>query len=193
MSALQLRNILLTCVILLLGGIGTLIYFASGFLHEETVTTTHARIDAELGEQDIDKLKNLEKVLATNTASIQKADQIVSESKQYEYQDQIVNDINAYAARTGVKIIGYDFSTAATTTTPAVATTPTTPQVSGVKTLNVTLSLQSPMPFDNYLRFVKAIEKNLTKMQVSGINISPDDKISSSITNPSVILIVYVR
>lgn len=193
MSALQLRNILLTCVILLLGGIGTLIYFASGFLHEETVTTTHARIDAELGEQDIDKLKNLEKVLATNTASIQKADQIVSESKQYEYQDQIVNDINAYAARTGVKIIGYDFGTAATTTTPAVATTPTTPQVSGVKTLNVTLSLQSPMPFDNYLRFVKAIEKNLTKMQVSGINISPDDKISSSITNPSVILIVYVR
>lgn len=192
MNAVKLRALLLACVILVLGATGTLIYFASAYLQNETTTTVHAKIDAELSSQDVDKLKNLEKVLNTNASSIQKADQIVSESKQYEYQDQIVNDINAYATKTGVKVMGYDFGTTATTTTPTTAT-PAALTVSGIKTLNVTLTLESPMPFDNYLRFVKAIENNLTKMQVSGINITPDDKDSSKIANPSVILIVYVR
>lgn len=192
MNAVKLRALLLISIVLVLGGTITVIYFASAYLQSETTTTIHAKIDAELSGQDVDKLKNLEKVLNTNASSIQKADQIVSESKQYEYQDQIVNDINAYAAKTGVKVMGYDFGTVATTTTPAT-TVPATPTVSGIKTLNVTLTLQSPMPFDNYLSFVKAIENNLTKMQVSGINITPDDKDSSKIANPSVILIVYVR
>lgn len=192
MNAVKLRALLLSCIILVLGATVALIYFASVYLQSETTTTIHSKIDAELSRQDVDKLKTLEKVLNTNAASIQKADQIVSESKQYEYQDQIVNDINAYAAKTGVKVTGYDFGTTATTTAPTTAT-PVTPTVSGIKTLNVTLTLESPMPFDNYLRFVKAIENNLTKMQVSGINITPDDKDSSKIANPSVILIVYVR
>lgn len=191
MNPVQLRNLLIVCVVLALGGIGTLIYFASGFLQNETLTTTHTKIDAELGAQDIDKLKNLEKVLDANAASIKKADQIVSESKLYQYQDQIVSDINAYADKTGVKVIGYDFGS--TTTAVATVPDPTAPKVAGIKTLHATLTLESPMPFDNYLKFVKAIENNLTKMQVSGINLSPDNKITGSISNPSVILLVYVR
>jgi len=192
MNAVRLRNLLLICIVLAIGAIGTIIYFASEYLQSSATTTTHARIDAELSAKDVDQLKNLEKILEANTSSIQKVAQIVSESKQYEYQDQIVKDINTYATKTGVNVVGYDFGSTTTTTVPS-ATSTSKPIVNGIKTQNVTLTLGSPMPFDNYLMFLKAIEQNLTKMQVSGINITPDDKIIDSVSNPSVVLIVYVR
>ena len=190
MNAVMLRNLLIAGVILAFGGVGALIYFASGFLESEVTKTTHAEIDAELSHDDLARLKVLEKTLQANKASVDKAAQIVSDSKQYQYQDQIVNDINAYAAQTGVSVTGYDFGNAFT---PNAKSTQKLPQIKGVKAISVALTLASPMSFDNYLRFVKAVESNLTKMQVSGINITPDEKDMNSISNPSVVLIVYVR
>ena len=190
MNAIVLRNILIVGVILAIGGVGALIYYANGFLDDEVTQTIHTKIDADLSRDDLARLKALEKTLKTNEASVEKAAQIVSDSKQYQYQDQIVNDINAYANQTGVSVTGFDFGDAFTTAPKA---TKQTPQIKGVKTISVTLTLASPMPFDNYLRFVKAVERNLTKMQVSGINITPDEKNMNNISNPTVVLIVYVR
>lgn len=190
MTAVKLRNILIICVILSLGVIGALMYYASKYLGAEATKTLHAKIDVQLIDKDIDQLKNLERTLEANKASVEKAHQIVSDSKQYQYQDQIVSDINTYAAVAGVNVVGFDFGSTGTTQTTKPLNAP---QINGVKTLNVTLTLASPMPFDNYLKFVKAIEQNLTKMQVSGINLAPDPLNNSMITNPTVVLIVYVR
>jgi len=190
MNAVVLRNLLIVGIIIALGGVGALIYYASDFLEKEVTQTIHTGIDAELSHDDLARLKALEKTLKANSASVEKAAQIVSDSKQYQYQDQIVNDINAYAAQTGVSVTGYDFGNAFATTGRS---TQKTPEIKGLKSISVTLTLDSPMPYDSYLRFVKAIERNLTKMQVSGINITPDEKNIGDISNPSVILVVYVR
>lgn len=167
--------------------IGVTIYYASAFLHDETVKSVHTKIDAEVSAQDLDRLKNLQKTLDANQNSVRKAEQIVSATQQYQYQDQIINDINRYAQQTGVEVTAYNF-----TTTTSKPTTPQ-PQVAGVKTISATLTLKSPLPFDNYLRFLKAIEQNLTKMQISGVNITPDTADVNSVVNPSIGLIVYVR
>ena len=189
MNAVMLRNILIGGIVLALGGIGALIYYASDFLNQEVTKTIHTQIDAELSHNDLARLKTLEKALNANRPSVEKAAQIVSDSKQYLYQDQIVSDINAYAAQTGVSVTGYDFGDAFAKTSNNAQKLP---QIQGVKSISVTISLASPMSYDNYLRFIKAIEKNLTKMQVSGINVTPDEKIGM-ISNPSVVLIVFVR
>lgn len=192
MNAITVRNLLIAGLFLATAAIGALIYFASDYVRAEAVTTLHTKIDTQLIEQDITRLQSLEKVLEANQASVAKAAQIVSDSKQYQYQDQIVSDINAFAAASGVNVVGYDFGSVTTRVAPS-ATPNSAPQISGIKSIPVTLTLSSPMPFDNYLRFIKHIEQNLTKMQVSGINISPDSKDVQQIINPSVVLIVYVR
>jgi hypothetical protein len=191
MNAVTLRNILIASIVLSLAGIGAVIYYASGYLASEVSETVHTRIKADLSKNDLDRLKILEKVLENNKASVEKAAQIVSDSKKYEYQDQIVSDINTYAVKTGVSVTGFDFGDAFATSTRSSAQK--TPAVTGVKSISVTLTLGSPMPYDNYLRFIKAVEQNLTKMQVAGINITPDEQSPGAISNPSVVLIVYVR
>jgi hypothetical protein len=191
MNAVVLRNLLIASIVVALGGIGAVIYYATGFLHSEVTQTVHTRIKADLSQNDLDRLKSLEKVLQNNHASVEKAAQIVSDSQKYQYQDQIVSDINTYAIKTGVSVTGFDFGDAFATSTKS--TTQKTPTVTGVKSITATLTLASPMPYDNYLRFIKAIEKNLTKMQVSGINITPDEEHPGQVSNPSVVLIVYVR
>lgn len=191
MNAIKLRNLLLGGIILTLALTGVFIYFASGYLSKETSKTVHAKIDAELSSQDIDKYKALKKLLEQNASSIDKANQVVKSSQEYEYQDQIIRDLNSYAAQTGVSVIGYDFGDSATNASTAVD--PTIPVINGVKALTVNVTLSSTVPFDNYLKFVKSIEDNLTKMQVRGINLTPDDKSTGNISNPSVELIVYVK
>jgi hypothetical protein len=191
MNAVTLRNLLIGGIVALLGGVGALIYFASGYLDSQVKETVHRQIDAELSLNDLDRLQRLEKVLQDNRASVDQAAQIVSDSKQYTYQDQIVSDINAYAAKTGVSVTGFDFGDAFAKASRS--NTEKLPQVSGVKSISATLTLASPMDYDNYLRFVKAIETNLTKMQVSGINMTPNEEQPGQISNPSVVLIVYVR
>jgi hypothetical protein len=192
MNAVTLRNLLIASIVLSLGGIGAIIYYASNYLQSEVTQTVHTRIKADLSQHDLDRLKSLEKVLKNNQASVEKAAQIVSDSQKYEYQDQIVSDINTYAIKTGVNVTGFDFGDAFAATA-AKSNVQKTPTVTGVKSIVATLTLGSPMSYDNYLMFIKAIEKNLTKMQVAGINITPDEKSPGSISNPSVVLIVYVR
>lgn len=189
MNAVRLRNLMLIGIGLIVVLIGLTIYYASSFLRAETIKTAHTKIDAELGARDLERLKKLQKILRDNETSVQKAEQIVSASKQYQYQDQIINDINSYAAKTGVKVTAYDFIS----TTSASSRSTKQPAVSGVKTITVNLTLQSPMLFDDYLRFIKAVEQNLTKMQVSGINLTPDAKDINSVANPGIALTVYVR
>lgn len=189
MNAVKLRNFMLAGIGLIIILIGVTIYYASAFLHDETLKSVHNKIDAEVSDRDLDRLKSLQKTLSANQDSVRKAEQIVAGTKQYQYQDQIINDINSYASQTGVEVTAYNFGTS--TTTPAAATTQ--PKIAGVKTITATLTLKSPLPFDNYLRFLKAIEKNLTKMQISGVNVTPDPADVNGVVNPSIGLIVYVR
>jgi hypothetical protein len=188
MNATRLRNLMLVGIGLTMILIGVVIYYASSFLRDETIKNVHTKIDRELSSQDLDRLKNLQRVLQENRSSVQKAEQIVAATKQYQYQDQIIRDVNSYANSTGVKVTAYDFASA---NKPGAV--PNQPTVSGVKSIAVTLTLDSPMSFDNYLRFIKAIEQNLTKMQISGVNLSPDIDNVNNIANPSIGLVVYVR
>jgi len=189
MSAVQLRNALLATLGLMIIGTGVVIYYASGFLQTEVTKSVHANIDAETVGQDVERLKNLASILQQNQTSVEKAAQIVADTKLYQYQNQIITDINSYAQKTGVEVTVYDFGA---TDKPA-ANAPKLPAIPGVKSISANLTLASPMPYDNYLKFIKAIEQNLTKMQISGVNLAPDPADKNNITNPGIVLTIYVK
>ena len=171
-------------IVLLLGLIGTGGYLIHQQLAAQAVEVNHLKIDSEINEQGIANAQKLRRVLNTNTDNITRAAAIVADTKYYEYQDQIVRDISAYASAANLTVLGFDFST---------ATTGKASSVSGLKSINATLSLQNPVPYGNYLKFLKLVERNLTKMQVTQLDISNDLKTAGAINSPVISLEVYVR
>jgi hypothetical protein len=155
-----------------------------GFLRQNARDTNHAQIDADIGRDTIDQLRFLDTYIQNNQDTIKRAASIIADSKQYSYQNQIVADINTYASRAGVTVTGYSFVSPQQKSSRVVA---------GLKTIDATITLSSPIPYPNFLRFLKAIEQNLTKMQVTGISISPDTGNGRSVSNPTIGLEVYIK
>lgn len=171
-------------IVLLVAGIGAGSYLMHIKLVGYVTNVDHTKIDTELSEQGIENAKKLRRTLDDNRESVARAAAIVADTKYYEYQDQIVQDISSYAAASGLTVLGFDF----TTSTSAKATA-----ITGVKAVVATISLSSPVNYDNYLQFLKLIERNLTKMQITQLDISNDLKNIGSVNSPVITLEVYVR
>lgn len=198
MTAVQLRAILIGTIaaIILLGGVG--FYFIQARLHDFAVSVSHANEDAETSDSDISILQRVQKKLADNQSNVERTKKIVADSKAYTYQDQIISDLNAYAARAGITIASYTFSGgAATTGTAAPAATGTVgntaqPTIPGLKSTTVSVTLKPPTKYENLLNFVHSVEQNLTKMQISGISLTKGQT-SSEVSTNALSIEVYIQ
>lgn len=77
-----------------------------------------------------------------------------------EYRDIAMKSLNSYASAYGISIKSSSFSE--------------TNSIVGAKDLkpvNITLNLNNPVPIDGLVKFMKSIENNIPKMQLSGVNI----------------------
>jgi len=80
-------------------------------------------------------------------------------------------------------VLGFDFPT----------TTKTNTSSTGLKSIAATITLRNPVPYRNYLTFLKLIEQNLTKMQITDVSIVPDKDDPNLINNPVIGLEVYIK
>lgn len=188
MNSVKVQKILIAIVILLIGGAGASYYFASKFLNDHVTTTDHLKIDAKIGDQRIAQLNTLEGELARQAPNIERTQQIVAQSTQYRYQDQVVSDVHAFAAEAGVKIVGFNFEESATAQGTSGASS-----ITGARAVNTTVTLETPVKYENFLRFLMAIERNLTKMQISSINMTPAPSSPGQITSTGIVLQVYIN
>ncbi|EDK72608.1 hypothetical protein TM7_0248 [candidate division TM7 genomosp. GTL1] len=179
LTPLMLERILLGTIGLMI--LGAIIGFSTvdGALRQSATETNHAQIDATVGRDTIDQLRFLDTYVQKNQTTIERAASIVADSRQYSYQNQIVADINTYAARAGVSVLGYSFE--------STLQQKSSKRVAGLKTIDASVTLKSPILYDNFLRFLKAIEQNLTKMQVSGVSMSPDPTNAREVSNPTIV------
>ena len=183
-SVILVHWLLYVSILLLAGAVIAGGYFAHTHLSSFITTVDHLKTDAEINDEAIINAQRLSVALETHKDSVSRAQAIVADTKYYEYQDQIVRDITSYANTAGVTILGFNF-----TATPATASG----SVKGVKSVSASISLANPVPYDNYLRFLKLIERNLTKMQVSEMNITSDLRSLGQISSPTLTMEVYVR
>lgn len=190
LHAILLFRIFIGVFILMIGVLGGGIYFAGQQLQAKAIETDHARIDAELIQNEIGRLKNLQEYLSKNKTSIERAESIVAESKEYKYQNQVISDINAFANQTGITILGFDF-VSENTSAPQPSTTGA--PATGLKKTVVTLTIQEKTGYENLVRFIKSIEQNLTKMQLTSISLAPDITDPRSVSNPTINLEVYIN
>lgn len=184
MTATKLRWVLVGLILVLLSGFSAGAWWVQGILNDKVHQTDHTTIDAEISTTELQQLKALEKQLAGQQDIVNRAKEIAASTEQYHYQDQVVSDISDYAARYGIRVNTFDFSgaqSAKPTTTPG-----------GAKKTAFRLSLRGPIPYITFLRFLQDVEKNLTKIQVTSLTLSPD-KDPNNIANPSLGLEVFLK
>lgn len=186
MNALKLRIILAVGFVVLLGALGTGGWWLQNMLAAQVSQTDHSRVDAEIAQLELEKLRRLETQLEEQKDIVERADQIAANAGNYQYQDQVVKDLEAYANRHNITISGFDFSSGVT---PGAANN----SPAGTARTPFSISLKGPLSFDRFMNFLRDIENNLTKLQVSSLSLTPAPDDPNMVSNPSLSLVVYLK
>jgi type II secretory pathway pseudopilin PulG len=160
-------------------------------LRQVAVDVSHTTLDANASQNNLRTLQQVKEKLEEEKDIVERANSIVAESQSYQYQDQILADLNGYAARSGVTITNIDFSST-TTTTPTTPATPALPTPAGVKSRSISVTLKNPIDYNSLLRFLNSIEQNLTKMQISKVSLATDES-TGGVSTEALTIEVYVR
>lgn len=200
-SAVRLRLVLFIIMGLFATGITALAVFGLGTLRGQAAEVQQVVYDAENSNQKLQRVQELTSELTRNQEAVSRAKQIVAESKSYQYQDVIIRDLQAMANLAGVNITNFNFNagaantngTAAPSDTPAATPTPTLS--SGLRSTNVSITLQTPVSYRNLLTFIHYVEQNLTKMQISkvGISSASNNQSGNTVSTDALTIEVYIR
>lgn len=207
LSASIVEKLLIVSVLLLIVVLIAIIGIMNGFLAEKAREADHAQIDAKISDTDLENMKRAGIKLDKEKDVVERTKKIVAESKFYQYQNEIVNDFQAYAAEAGLKITGFAFSqnsgtattpTSGKTTTAASSTAAATPSVGKGPQPKGVNSVQTIINFDeadykSMLKFIKRIEQNVTRMQIVDLNLSPKPQAENTLANPTMTIRVYTR
>lgn len=198
LTATKLRIVLSLTLLLIVGGAVGGFSYARSILTEYSVEVSHKKVDADASSGNISSLEKLKNELANNQDVIAKAKALKSDSEFPEFD--IVDDVTRYANKNGLAIQSFDFGSSGAgsgTTTPPATTAPgaAAPKAPSTAQANVsiTVTLESPVNYENLLQFVHDLDQNLPKLKLRGVNLSPDAKSSSNITVQPLVIEMYTR
>lgn len=168
LSAVSLRWMLSTALVLTLTGIGGGFYIAYTTLEKSAQATANAQSEAESSDANLSQLIITKRQLEENKDVVARAKQIVAESQGYQYQNQIINDLSFYASELGLSINSFSFQGDSAEQAPATPAQPTVPD-GKLKSTVVTIELAGNLTYESTLRYIHKIEQNITRMQVSNV------------------------
>ena len=167
------RIVLSLLLLIILSAMVGLVIFAYSFLSKTSEEVGKMQTEAIAVDAKIQNLLASKSQLDRNSDTVKKAKNIVSESKLYQYQNQIIKDLNTYADRAGIPIKAFSFQNEPTTSTKTATSSKRTPaSPAGVKSTFVSIQLGDHIDYTKFLHFLSLIEKNVTRMQLSGVSIS---------------------
>ena len=194
LTAISLRNTLMATIgLLLIIGIGGFFFFQQ-YLASVATEVNDSNAKAAATSQDVAQLQRLKTEMADNQVAVTRAASVVGDSKSYQYQDQIINDLSSYAKAAGFQILSFTFADPAqgAAGAGAAAPAPATTTASGLKISTVTVTLPEGLSYATVMTFLKSIEQNLTKMEVNGVTFAVD-QVSGKITTQPIVIGVYTR
>ena len=167
------RIVLSLLLLIILSAMVGLVIFAYSFLSKTSEEVGKMQTEAIAVDAKIQSLLASKSQLDRNSDTVKKAKNIVSESKLYQYQNQIIKDLNTYADRAGIPIKAFSFQNEPTTSAKTATSNKRTPaSPAGVKSTFVSIQLGDHIDYTKFLHFLSLIEKNVTRMQLLGVSIS---------------------
>lgn len=131
-------------------------------------------VEAKTGEDNLTQMQLLEKKLKEYKDIQDIQDKIFMPSK--SYQEQAIKLINQYASTSGVSVNQINFDQ----------------KNKNSEYANVIISLSNPLDYNNLIKFISLLEKSLTQIQISQINIQKVDK-SNSINVGPILINIYTK
>ena len=178
LTATTIRNILAFLLVIITVGAAVGFYSGLRIIKAYSLEVTHTISDSNASGKQVEQLSQLKKQLADGQVLVAKAEKLFSTPA--TYQTQVLKDISKYASETGVSISNIE------SVTPA-AGAPTTGS-------SQIITLQSPVSYLSLLKFIDAIEGNLPKMQISGINIGrPTSASGDNVTVQKITIMVSTK
>jgi len=167
------RIVLSLLLLIILSAMVGLVIFAYSFLSKTSEEVGKMQTEAIAVDAKIQNLLASKSQLDRNSDTVKKAKNIASESKLYQYQNQIIKDLNTYADRAGIPIKAFSFQNEPTTSAKTATSSKRTPaSPAGVKSTFVSIQLGDHIDYTKFLHFLSLIEKNVTRMQLLGVSIS---------------------
>jgi len=179
-------------------GIGIFV-FGQQQLSTVAEETRKSTTDAESSSNELQALTTLKNRLKEQNKDVERAAKIVSITKNYNYQDQVVQDFVNYANASGVVIKSIDFSAnnastsgTASSSSSSTSATAAAKAPNGTKSISATITLNTPVAYDNLRDFIYRIEKNLFQMQISNLTLS-SNKGTGGVVVDALTVTAYVR
>ena len=197
LTASSARIVLALFLLIILAAMVAGSYFAYSFLSTTSKEVADMQTEASAVDMKIQNLLKLKDQLEKNPVATKKAEQIVADSKSYQYQNQIINDLSIYAAKANVPIQSFTFQDSSTSSAKSSSSSSQTTakkptSVSGLKSITVSIQLGDKVPYNNLLHFLYLVENNVTRMQIYGVSISRGEQ-RGEVSAQSLELGVYVR
>lgn len=195
MTATKLRLILLGALSgIILAHIGIPL-LGQHLLRQNSSSVTEAISHETSSRETLERLERAQRQLKEQSDTVEKAKNLFADASSYNYQRQVIEDVNTYASMIGVGVTGYSFSdgsaeagapgpaaapsaappaTSAPTAgaTPSAGPSPAAGNPSNAKTVTVTVNLQSPIEYTTFLKFIKLLQGNVTQFKLQTINFS---------------------
>lgn len=160
-------------------------YYLNGFLVQKKDEVSKVENNVVANESSIGLAQALEQYIKNNRKDIDLVKKVVSDTKEYQYQDDIINDIVTYAAQTDLKLLSVTFPTSTSSSSSKDKSAP-------VKTMQAVIEIDKEFSYSKYINFIYKIEQNISKMKILQISIDLG-KEAGSITGSSIKLEVYVK
>jgi hypothetical protein len=182
-SASSLKILLITLLIIFAAvAIGGFYYAQDWFNKYETSINEMSSSSAT--EMSPTQLNNLRIELTKYQSYINKTNSI--SAPQSDYHSAIQQDLNTYASATGIKIT--DFGPSNVHAPSTLSALPV-----GIQPAYVSVTIQNPVQYSGLVQFISAIETNLPKMRLTGINLKKADNPSGSVVVDPLVIEVYLR
>lgn len=176
MKASSLRSIMVVFLLLAIGLSAYGFYLTQGQLNDFAISVGQVVSKSTASSTSSQGISQLQTALSERQTTIDKTNAFTVSSQ--DYQTQAFNDLTKYATDAGVLISDYNVST--TTTTDA-------------RLSYVTIKFNNPVQTSSLIKFLKLIETNLPKMQVSGITLTDNPSTVGTVNVDPLTIGVYTK
>lgn len=189
MNATKLRAVLGVFVVALIALAGVGFYFVQDYLSDQSVEVNNIIFTSNAGKDDGSQpVTELQKAINERQSAIAKANAITAPYD--SYTEQVISSVNKIAGKSGITIANYSFDDAATKTTK---TAPVQNSVNGVQIKTAKITIANPVQYTSLLKFLKLLETNLPKLQISGITVAGSPGSNGAVKVEPLTVEVYTR
>ena len=193
MTPRRMNRILKLIMILLVIGVAGGIYFADKQLESIATDTARLRAKVEIGDDQLSNYQATKQKVDSLSYVQELAGKVLPDEQE---QSLTVAEISQFALRARLTVEDITFVDAAKTATTKNKSTDkksksTIPK--GVSVIPMSVKFQDGSRYDYLLEFLKSVEDNRRKMQVTNISLTPDSDNRSLLKSVTVELNLYVR